>query len=100
MENKRMDLADKLEIVGRFLEIKGVNDLLFKIDKNLDISQFNGVTIQLMSIGLKKDKKLMDKLVQMKSEKTEAEVNEMPDSEYTQHLRMAILQEVLGFFMK
>lgn len=100
MENKRMDLADKLEIVGRFLEIKGVNDLLFKIDKNLDISQFNGVTIQLMSIGLKKDKKLMDKLVQMKSEKTEAEVNEMPDSEYTQQLRMAILQEVLGFFMK
>lgn len=96
--NSRVDLAKKFEIVGRFLEMDGVNDLLFKVKEGINITQYNGIAIQLMGIGMKKDKSLMDELVAMNTDKTIAEVQEMSDDEYTTLLRTAMFQEVLGFF--
>lgn len=96
--NSRADLAKKFEIVGKFLEIDGVNDLLFKVKEGINITQYNGIAIQLMGIGMKENKALMDELVSMHTGKEYPEVQEMDDDEYISQLRAAMFQEVLGFF--
>lgn len=101
MTNNRADLAHKFEVVGRFLEIDGVSELLMKTtdtDKKMTVAAYNGIVIQLMGIGMKADKGLMDELVSMNTGKTIDEVQKITDGEYSAQLRLAMLREVFGFF--
>lgn len=97
-ETMRTDLAHKFEIVGRFLEMPGVEPILLKTKDEITVTQYNGITIELMSLGLKNDKRLMDDLVAMHAETDDEAVQAMTDAEYSKSLRDAMLQEVLGFF--
>lgn len=105
--NKRTDLAEKMEIVGRVFEIDGMTDLLNKYDAGMDehgnrrqisIVKFNAVTIQISALLLKSDKELADKIIAMSLEEPNETIQEMDDATYATALRNAIIKDVMGFF--
>ena len=98
MENKRNELAAKMEIVGQIFEIDGMTELLLKFEKGMNSVKFNAVVIQISALLLKNNKKLADKILAMAPDMDDQKVQEMEDGEYAQALRNAILTDVMGFF--
>ena len=99
MENTRMDLAEKMEIIGQVFEIDGMNDLLAKYEAGMKTVKFNAVTIQVSALLLKANKPLADKIIGMTLEKNNEEVQELDDAEYATALRTALITDVMGFFV-
>ena len=98
MENKRTDLAEKMEIIGQVFEIDGMSDLLGKFDKGMNNVKFSAVVIQVSGLLLKNNKPVADKIIAMSREISEEKVQEMEDSQYATALRDAIITDVMGFF--
>ncbi|MBP5744117.1 MAG: hypothetical protein J6W44_04315 [Oscillospiraceae bacterium] len=98
MENKRADLAEKMEIIGQIFEIDGMAELLQKYQAGMSPVKFNAVTIQVSSLLLKTDKSLADKIIAMSLEETDETVQGMDDGVYAQALKNAIITDVMGFF--
>ena len=98
MENKRNELAAKMEIVGQIFEIDGMTELLLKFEKGMNSVKFNAVVIQISALLLKSNKALADKILAMAPDMDDQKVQEMEDGEYAQALRNAILTDVMGFF--
>lgn len=98
MENKRLTLADKMEIIGRIFEIDGMSGLLSKYEKDMNSVKFSAVTIQVSGLLLRKDKKLADQVVAMSKGISIEKVQEMADGEYATALRDAFITDVMGFF--
>ena len=107
MENKRMDLAEKMEIIGQVFEIDGMNELLKKYDAGEDekgnkvpisMVKFNAVTIQVSAKLLKANKGLADKIIAMSLDEKDEFVQGLDDATYAQALRNAIIKDVMGFF--
>ena len=98
MENKRIDLAEKLEIIGQVFEIDGMSDLLGKFDKNMSNVKFSAVVIQVTGLLLKENKHVADKIIAMHKEIEDEDVQKLEDSEYATALRDAIISDVMGFF--
>ena len=94
----RVDLAEKMEIIGQVFEIDGMADLLNKFQKDMNPVKFNAVTIQISGLLLKGNRELADKIIAMSKEKTVEEVQEMQDAEYAGALRDAIITDIMGFF--
>ena len=107
MENNRNELAEKMEVIGRILEIDGMPELLRKFEAKeengkkvpLSIVKFNAIIIQVSALLLQADKALADKVIAMNAKKTDAEVQNMEDGDYAAALRTAITTDVLGFFV-
>lgn len=106
-ENKRVELAEKMEIIGRVFEIDGMSDLLKKYESGVNekgekvpisMVKFNAVTIQVSALLLKSDKDLSDKIIAMNLEVTDEEVQKLDDAAYATALRNAIITDVMGFF--
>ena len=106
-QNSRVDLAEKMEIIGQIFEIDGMSDLLKKYDAGTDekgervpisMVKFNAVTIQVSALLLKTNKDLADKIIAMSLEEKDEEVQKMDDATYAQALRNAIIRDVMGFF--
>ena len=107
MENNRMDLAEKMEIIGQVFEIDGMNELLKKYEAGttekgeqvpISMVKFNAVTIQVSALLLKSNKELADKIIAMSLEEEDKAVQELDDATYAQALRNAIIRDVMGFF--
>ena len=107
MENNRMDLAEKMEIIGQVFEIDGMNELLKKYEAGtnekgeqvpISMVKFNAVTIQVSALLLKANKDLADKIIAMSLEEDDKAVQELDDATYAQALRNAIIRDVMGFF--
>ena len=98
MENKRNDLAEKLEIIGQVFEIDGMNALLNKFEKGMNNVKFSAVVIQVTGLLLKKNKHVADRIIAMNQGIDMKKVQEMDDGEYATALRNAILTDVMGFF--
>lgn len=98
MENNRKELAGQLDIIGRLLSIDGMGELLNQLDSKAGIVKVNGIVIQIVSKGINADKDVMDKLAALHLGKTVDEVNELNDRDYSNALRGAVMQDVLGFF--
>lgn len=96
--SNRMDLAEKLEIVGHVFEIDGMAELLSKFKDGMNMVQFNSVTIQICAALLKADKDLADRIVLMAPDMDEEKVQELDDSEYAATLKDVIVRDVMGFF--
>lgn len=97
-ENKRTDLAEKMEIIGRIFEIDGMTDLLNKYEAGMSTVKFNAVTIQVSALLLKNNKDLSDKIIAMSLEEDEDKIQEMDDATYATALRNAIIRDIMGFF--
>lgn len=97
-ENKRTDLAEKMEVIGRIFEIDGMTELLSKFEKGMPAAKFNGVVIQVSALLLKTDKSLADKIIAMSLEEDDDAVQKLADGEYAGALRNAIMKDVMGFF--
>ena len=72
MENKRADLAEKMEIIGQIFEIDGMSELLKKFEPEVDekgerkptnIVKFNAVVIQVSALLLKHNKPIADRII-------------------------------------
>ena len=98
MENKRNDLAEKMEIIGQIFEIDGMSDLLGKFDKNMNSVKFSAVVIQVSGLLLKENKRVADKIIAMHRGTDDEEVQGLEDGEYASSLRDAIITDVMGFF--
>lgn len=98
MAKSRVDLAEKMEIIGRVFEIDGMSELLDKFEKGMSMVKFSAVVIQISALLLKHDKELADKIIAMSNETTIADVQKLEDAEYAQALRNAIITDVMGFF--
>lgn len=98
MENKRADLAEKMEIIGQVFEIDGMNELLGKFEKGMSTVKFSAVVIQVSGLLLKENKTVADKIIAMNRGTGVNEVQEMEDGEYAAALRDAIITDVMGFF--
>ena len=98
MENKRTDLAEKMEIIGQVFEIDGMSDLLGKFDKNMNSVKFSAVVIQVSGLLLKENKAVADKIIAMSKGISEDDVQKLADAEYATSLRDAIITDVMGFF--
>ena len=98
MENKRVDLAEKMEVIGQIFEIDGMTELLVKFEKGMPQVKFNAVLIQVSSLLLKKNKEVADKIISMNLGIDDEEVQSMEDSEYATALRNTILTDIMGFF--
>ena len=98
MENKRIDLAEKMEIIGQIFEIDGMSELLSKFDKNMNNVKFSAIVIQVSGLLLKNNKPVADKIIAMSREISDEEVQKLEDSEYATALRDAIITDVMGFF--
>ena len=98
MENKRADLAEKMEIIGQVFEIDGMSDLLNKFEKDMNQVKFSAVVIQVTGLLLKENKHVADKIIAMNRSISDKEVQEMEDAQYAMALRDAILTDVMGFF--
>ena len=98
MENKRTDLAEKMEIIGQIFEIDGMTELLVKFQYGMPQVKFNAVLIQVSSLLLKKRKDISDKIIAMHREISDEDVQAMDDGEYAQALKDTILTDVMGFF--
>lgn len=98
MENKRADLAEKMEIIGQVFEIDGMSDLLNKFEKDMNQVKFSAVVIQVSGLLLKGNKHVADKIIAMNRNISDKDVQEMEDAQYATALRNAILTDVMGFF--
>lgn len=98
MENKRTDLAEKMEIVGQVFEIDGMSELLSKFEKGMNTVKFSAVVIQVSGLLLKENKKVADRIIAMHMEIPEEAVQKLEDGEYATALRDAIITDVMGFF--
>ena len=98
MENKRADLAEKMEIIGQVFEINGMSDLLNKFEKDMNSVKFSAVVIQVSGLLLKENKPVADKILAMSRGISDEEVQKMEDAEYATALRDAIVSDVMGFF--
>ena len=98
MENKRVDLAEKIEVIGQIFEIDGMSELLNKFDKGMNQVKFSAVVIQVSGLLLKEKKAVADRLIAMSRNCNDAEVQKLDDGEYATALRDAILTDVMGFF--
>ena len=98
MENKRIDLAEKMEIIGQIFEIDGMSELLSKFDKNMNNVKFSAIVIQVSGLLLKNNKPVADKIIAMSREISDEEVQKLEDSQYATALRDAIITDVMGFF--
>ncbi len=98
MENKRADLAEKLEIIGQVFEIDGMSDLLGKFEKGMSTVKFSAVIIQVSGLLLKENKPVADRIIAMHSGIPEEAVQKMEDGDYASALRDAIVTDVMGFF--
>ena len=99
MENNRVDLAEKMEIIGQVFEIDGMTELLAKYKAGMTTVKFNAVTIQVSALLLKNNKELSDKIIAMSLEEKDDAVQKMDDATYAQALRNAIIRDVMGFFV-
>ena len=98
MENKRYDLAEKMEIIGQVFEIDGMSELLNKFDKDMNSVKFSAVVIQVSGLLLKKNKSVADKIIAMSKNISEEEVQKIEDAQYATSLRDAIITDLMGFF--
>lgn len=98
MENKRTDLAEKLEIIGQIFEIDGMSDLLSKFEKGMNTVKFSAVIIQVSGLLLKENKDVADRIIAMHKGIEAEEVHKLEDGEYATALRDAIITDVMGFF--
>lgn len=98
MENKRVDLAEKIEVIGQIFEIDGMSELLGKFDKGMNQVKFSAVVIQVSGLLLKENKAVADRLIAMSRNCSDADVQKLEDREYATALRDAILTDVMGFF--
>ena len=98
MENKRNDLAEKMEIIGQIFEIDGMSDLLGKFEKNMNSVKFSAVVIQVSGLLLKENKAVADKIIAMSRGISVEDVQKLEDAEYATALRDAIITDVMGFF--
>lgn len=98
MENKRVDLAEKIEVIGQIFEIDGMSELLGKFDKGMNQVKFSAVIIQVSGLLLKENKGVADRLIAMSRNCSDADVQKLEDGEYATALRDAILTDVMGFF--
>ena len=98
MENNRIDLAEKMEIIGQVFEIDGMSDLLNKFEKGMNNVRFSAVVIQVSGLLLKENKPLADKIISMSKGIDEEEVQKLENTEYAVSLRDAIITDVMGFF--
>lgn len=98
MENKRVDLAEKLEIIGQVFEIDGMSELLSKFEKGMSTVKFSAVVIQVSGLLLRENKAVADKIIGMHLGIKDAEVQKLEDGDYAAALRNAILTDVMGFF--
>lgn len=98
MENKRNDLAEKLEIIGQVFEIDGMNALLNKFEMGMNNVKFSAVVIQVTGLLLKENKHVADRIIALNQGIDMKKVQEMDDGEYATVLRNAILTDVMGFF--
>ena len=98
MENRRTDLAEKMEIIGQVFEIDGMSNLLSKFDKGMNNVKFSAVTIQVSGLLLKENKHVADKIIAMNRNISDEEEQKLEDSQYATALRDAIITDVMGFF--
>ena len=98
MENKRTDLAEKMEVIGQVFEIDGMSELLSKFEKGMSPVKFSAVVIQVSGLLLKENKGVADRIIAMSKEISLDEVQERDDGEYGNALKNAIITDVLGFF--
>ena len=98
MENMRVDLAEKIEVIGQIFEIDGMAELLAKFHKGMDNVKFSAVVIQVSALLLKGNKGAADKIICMNRGCKNEDVQKMEDGEYATALRDAILSDVMGFF--
>lgn len=98
MENKRNDLAEKMELVGQVFEIDGMSDLLGKFEKGMSTVKFSAVVIQVSGLLLRENKKAADRIIAMHMEIPVEAVQKLEDGEYAAALRDAIVTDVMGFF--
>ena len=98
MENKRTELAEKMEVIGRIFEIDGMSELLAKYQAGMSTVKFNAVTIQVSALLLKDSRDLADKIIAMSREEDDEKVQELDDAEYATALRNALITDVMGFF--
>ena len=98
MENKRTDLAEKIEVIGQIFEIDGMAELLAKFEKGMNNVKFSAVVIQVSGLLLKENKPVADKIICMHRRCTDEDVQKLEDGEYATALKDAILGDVMGFF--
>lgn len=98
MENKRNDLAEKMEVIGQVFEIDGMSGLLSKFEPGMSTVKFNAVVIQVSALLLKKNKAAADRIIAMHTETGPEDVQAMEDGDYAAALRDAIITDVMGFF--
>lgn len=98
MENKRNDLAEKMELVGQVFEIDGMSDLLGKFEKGMSTVKFSAVVIQVSGLLLRENKAAADRIIAMHMEIPLEAVQKLEDGEYAAALRDAIVTDVMGFF--
>ena len=96
--NTRVELAEKMEIIGQIFEIDGMSELLNKYESGMSPVKFNAVTIQISGLLLKANKALADKVIIACTEVSDKEVQKMSDAEYAAALRNAIIVDIIGFF--
>ena len=97
-DETRVELADKMELIGRIFEIDGMTLLLDKYEKGMTTVKFNAVTIQVSALLLRTDRDLSDRLIAMSLEEPIETVRGMEDADYALALRNAIIADVMGFF--
>lgn len=97
-KNSRLDLAEKMEIIGQVFEIDGMTDLLTKFEAGMSTVKFNAVTIQVSALLLKTNKALADRIITMSLEEKDEFVQGLDDATYAQALRNAIIRDVMSFF--
>lgn len=54
--NERADLARKLELIGRFLMVDGLPELVGQYVEGMTIQKLNGITLQILAKGMAADK--------------------------------------------
>ena len=95
---ERNELAGKLELIGKLFEIDGMSDLMEKFEAGMGNLKFSAIVIQVESLLMKENQDVADKLIAMNKGISEQDVEKMDDSEYANALRIAILEDVIGFF--
>ncbi len=95
---RRTELADKLEVVGRVFEITGMAELLDKLEPGINNVRFNSIVIQIAAKLMKEDQQLAEQIIAMREELTEEQVQELDDGAFALALRNAIITDVMGFF--
>lgn len=95
---ERNELAEKLELIGRMLEIDGMTELLGKFQPGMSNVAANAAVIRIESLLMKKDQDLSDKLIAASLNMKPEEIAKMDDAEYANALKIAVTRDALGFF--